>query len=101
MLKVREEIFQEYFGLTWDDIFNHPTFLNQQQNGLLWYSDGAVEFMKEVHQIMKPGAKPDSNMIARAEKQHNSKAYIRQDRATAEQMTPVPFPEFLKTVDWS
>lgn len=101
MLKVREEIFHEYFDLEWKDIFQHPTFLNQQSSGLLWYSDQAIEFIREVHEIMIPGAKPDSDMISRAEKQHNSKAYIRKDRATAEEMTPMPFPEFLKTIEWN
>ncbi|HBS06822.1 MAG TPA: hypothetical protein DEA96_17765 [Leptospiraceae bacterium] len=101
MLQVREEIFQEYFDLSWNDIFIHPTFLNQQENGLLWYSDQAIDFIREVHEIMHPGARPDSDMISRAEKQHNSKAYVRQDRATAEAMTPMPFPEFLNTIEWA
>ncbi len=101
MLKVREEIFQDYFDLTWENIFDHPTFVNQQQNGLLWFSDQAIEFIREVHEIMHPGAKPDGDMISRAEKQHTSKAYIRQDRATAEEMTPMEFSEFLKTVEWN
>lgn len=99
-LKVREEIFNEYFGLTWNDIFTHQTFENAREAGFLYYSDEAIEFFKEVYKIMKPGAKPTSEMIKKAEKQHKSKTYIRKDRITAEQMTPMPFEEFLKTVEW-
>lgn len=97
-LKVREEIFYEYFGLAWDDIFEHPTFNNQQQSGLLWYSDEAVDFLREVHTVMKPGARPTAAMIGRAEAQHESKSYIRKNGPSAEEMSPMPFPEFLKTL---
>ncbi|MCB1170213.1 MAG: hypothetical protein KDK25_07760 [Leptospiraceae bacterium] len=99
-LRIREEIFQEYFGLGWDDIFSHPTFLNQRDSGLLWYSDEALDLIRDVHEIMAPGARPEASLIERAEKQHESKSFIRKTRPTAEEMSPMPFPEFLKTIEW-
>ena len=97
-LQVREEIFNEYFNLTWTDIFSHETFINQVNARMLWFSDEMIEFIKEIRPVMKPGAKPTGAMIGKAEAIHNSKSYMRNDRITADEMKIMPFVDFLKTL---
>ncbi|MCB1172546.1 MAG: hypothetical protein KDK39_03220 [Leptospiraceae bacterium] len=95
-LKVREDIFQRYFGLGWDDIFSHETFRNQLESGLLFQSDEALQLIRDVYPQMLPGQNPSSDLIARAEAQHSSQGYLRANRVSAADMQPMPFPEFLQ-----
>jgi hypothetical protein len=41
-LKVREEIFFEYFGLRWNDVFTHETFVSKLENTMICYSDESL-----------------------------------------------------------
>ena len=72
-LKVREKIFADYFGLTWDDIFTHPTYLNEHEAYHLDYSDERIEFLKEVYLVCKPFQHPPQELIQRAEEMYKRK----------------------------
>ncbi len=95
-IKVREDIFKEYFGLGWNDIFSHETYTTQLNARLLWYSDERLDFLREVHEVMKPGGRPTPEMIAQAESMHDDGSKRRKDCITAEDMKPMPFADFLK-----
>lgn len=80
MFKVREQIFSEYFGLKWNDIFTHETYLTELKVKRIYYSDDSLESIKLVYEHCKPFNKPPAELIARAEAIHNEKRFLRPDR---------------------
>lgn len=76
-LKVREKIFFECFGLKWDNIFSHPTFLNEINANRVWYSDSAIDLIKRTYPYCKPYNKPSNELITEAEEIHKSRKYKR------------------------
>ncbi|MCB1201723.1 MAG: hypothetical protein KDK41_13835 [Leptospiraceae bacterium] len=94
-LLIREDIFKRYFNMTFVDIFEHESFITKREARLLWYSDQRIEFLKKVHAVMQPGKRPDDTLITEAEKMHEEGSTRRANMKTAEEMKPVPFPEFL------
>ncbi len=100
-LQVREAQFKEYFGLTWDDIFTHVTYQNEQKAGRVWYSDENLELMKAAHPLCKPGGKPSGDIIAKTEAMFKNKTYTSRENVTGENMKKSPydfksFAEFAK-----
>lgn len=96
-LKVREDIFYEYFGLRWNDIFTHETFVAKLKNKMIWYSDDSLALARDAHDRCLPGGKLEADHIRRAEDIHASKRFKRPDMPTSEELTPVAFAEFLKS----
>ena len=76
-LKVREHIFHRYFGLKWEDIFTHETYINDMGSCRIWFSDGALDIIRDTYPCCVPGGKPTAEIIGRAEKQHSGKTYKR------------------------
>lgn len=72
-LKVRERIFHDYFGLTWDDIFTHDSYLNEVNAFRMSYSQERIEFLKRVYLQMKPFQKPSAELIQEAEANYKTK----------------------------
>lgn len=67
IFKVRESIFNEYFDLTWNDIFTHETYLNEVHAQRIWLSDEVIQLLKEVYPHVKPGNRPPAGIISRRE----------------------------------
>ncbi len=66
-LKVREKIFDDYFHLTWDDIFTHETFATEQSAGRVNFKGPHLDKIKQGYPFCKPGGKPSKELIAFAE----------------------------------
>lgn len=79
ILKAREKIFQDYFQMSWDDIFNHETFQNEYAANRVWYSDETLELIKMAYNHCKPFKKPDKDLIHQAEVIYSQKRYKRPD----------------------
>lgn len=97
-LKVREDIFYEYFNLEWEDIFTHETYLNKLNSGLIIITDEIIDLIRDVHTVMKPGARPTKEQIAKAEEIHEHKRFVRDNMPGSDDLTPMEFSEFLKTL---
>ncbi|MCB1165319.1 MAG: hypothetical protein KDK33_04135 [Leptospiraceae bacterium] len=95
-LKVREDIFAEYFGLQWDDIFTHETYRAQIESKMLWYSDESVALVRDAYPLCQPGGRPTAEHIKRAEDIHAGQRFKRSDMPTAEELSPMPFAQFLE-----
>lgn len=67
IFKVRENIFQEYFDLTWDDIFTHEMYRNEVTAARIWYSDERIALAKATYPHMQPGKSPPKELIAESE----------------------------------
>jgi hypothetical protein len=76
--KVRESIFNEYFALTWNDIFTHETWLNEVKAERIWYSNEAISLIKEVYPHIKLGGKPPREIISKRESLQDGKRYMSQ-----------------------
>jgi hypothetical protein len=79
IFKVREKIFNEYFGLTWDDVFTHATYLAELKARRIWYSDESIDLIKAVYPWCKPFSGPPAELINRAETLHREKKLKRPD----------------------
>lgn len=66
-LQVREAIFKEYFGLSWDDIWSHPTYIAEVKACRIFNSDEKMELIKQAYPLCKPGGKVTSELIAKNE----------------------------------
>ena len=77
IFKVREKIFYDYFGLTWNDIFNHETFLNELKARRIWYSDESLELIKRTYEYCKPFNNPPPELIGKAEEINKGKRFKR------------------------
>jgi len=71
--KVREDIFNRYFSMGWDDIFIHPSFANERKAKRCLYTDAYVAFLKQVYIQCKPFVSPTKELITKAEQLHNEK----------------------------
>ncbi len=89
-LAVREAIFREYFGLGFDDIFTHETYLNAKDANWLDYSDERIALLRETRPGMVPGAVAPDDLIKRSEEMHGAKADLNPDRAVR---TSLPIPK--------
>ncbi|MBD3360396.1 hypothetical protein GF366_01185 [Candidatus Peregrinibacteria bacterium] len=73
-LKERERIFNENFGMNWDDIFTHETFKFQYDSYFFPYSDNRFQLIKDTYEYCKPPGKnndvepPPEELIKKAEK---------------------------------
>lgn len=79
ILKAREQIFQDYFQMGWDDIFTHATFGNEYNARRIWYSDETLELIKKAYPYCKPFKQPDPELIREAEKIYSQKKFKRPD----------------------
>jgi hypothetical protein len=77
ILKAREKIFYDFFGLTWNDIFSHETFLTERKAKRIWYSDERLELIRETYEHCKPFCNPPSRLIRKAEELHAGKRDMR------------------------
>lgn len=66
-LKVREDIFREYFDLSFDDVWNHPTYLAEQKASRIYASDERIECIKKAYPHCKPGGAPPADVISKTE----------------------------------
>lgn len=71
IFRAREKIFQEYFQLGWNEIFTHPTFLNEKEANRIEYSDETIDLIKNAYPYCKPFNKPDPEIIKEAERIHS------------------------------
>lgn len=67
IFKVRENIFQEYFDFTWNDIFTHETYRNEVAAARIWYSDERIALAKKTYSHMQPGKGPPKELITESE----------------------------------
>jgi hypothetical protein len=74
--KERERIFFENFGLKWNDIFEHPTYLNEKKAGRIPYSDERFQLILDTYQYCKPFEKPPKELITLAETLHKEKRIV-------------------------
>ena len=95
-LKVREQIFHDYFGLQWADIWTHPTYRNQYAARMIWYSDACLDYIKAAYDLCVPGGRPSDDLIAQAEKLYSSGAFKRADMISAEEMRPMEFAQWVQ-----
>ncbi len=79
IFKVREKIFKEYFGLTWDDVFSHETYLSEYKARRIWYSDESIDLIKGVYPYCKPFSDPPAELVNRAEIIYREKKIKRPD----------------------
>ncbi|MDI9437944.1 MAG: hypothetical protein QM405_07710 [Euryarchaeota archaeon] len=79
ILKAREKVFMEYFQMSWDDIFDHETFLTAYDAKQIWYSDQTLELIKKAHPYCKPFTKPEPDLIREAEEIYATQSYKRPD----------------------
>lgn len=72
-LKVREQIFNEYFGLTWEDIFSHESFQNEVNAYRIPYSSQRIDFLKKVYPHCNPFQALPAELVQEAEEmyEHN------------------------------
>lgn len=89
-LAVREAIFKEYFGLTFDDIFAHGTYVNSHDAHWLDYSEERIELAKATKPLMVPGAVAPDELVKKSEEMHKAKADVNPDRAVR---TSLPIPK--------
>jgi hypothetical protein len=71
--KERERIFFESFGLKWEDVFKHETFMNEQKANRFEYSDERFDLIRRTYEYCKPYNNPPKELIDEAEKLHDEK----------------------------
>jgi hypothetical protein len=76
-LKRREIIFNEYFGLKWDDVFQHETWQWEMKAGRIWYSDINIEKLRKAYSYCVQGGCPPAEIISLAEKINSEKIFKR------------------------
>ena len=65
--KVREDIFNRYFFMQWDEIFTHESFAAERKARRCMYTDAFIDFLKEVYPYCKPLALAPAELITKAE----------------------------------
>ena len=55
-LVVRERIFRDYHGLGWNDVWTHPTWIQEQAESRVWFADECIDLMKRVYPAAVPAA---------------------------------------------
>ncbi len=70
LFKAREKLFYKYFQLSWEDIFTHPTFRNEQEAGRVAYSQDSLELIKSAYMYCEPFNNPPQELINKAETIH-------------------------------
>lgn len=82
ILKQRERILFESFGMKWDDIFKHETFKFRHSSLIFPYSEERFELIKKTYPYCQPKGKPvvveepPKELIAEAEKLHSEKKVV-------------------------
>jgi hypothetical protein len=71
--EVRQNIFNRYFSMQWDDIFEHESFSCERKAKRCMYTDAYIDFLKEVYQHCKLSASIPQELIAKAEELHENK----------------------------
>ena len=71
--KVREDLFNRYFIMQLDDIFNHESFAAERKGKRCLYTDTYIEFIKEVYMQCAPFAQAPQELITKAEQLHKDK----------------------------
>jgi len=72
--KIREEIFKEYFGMTFHDIFKHDTFLLEVKTFRLGYSQEYLEFLiKQIYPACIPLKNLDKALSKEGERLYDKK----------------------------
>jgi hypothetical protein len=71
--QVREDIFNRYFSMQWNDIFEHESFSSERKAKRCMYTDAYIDFLKEVYPHCKPSASALPELIAKAEELHKNK----------------------------
>ena len=71
---VRLDIFNRYFMMQWNNIFEHESFSCERKAKRCMYTDAYIDFLKEVYQQCKPLASASPELIAKAEELHKNKA---------------------------
>lgn len=77
--KVREKMLFEYFGIKWDDIFSHETYLNEMKAKRIRYSDEVIKLLKKLYPYCKPFSHPLDEYINIAQQIHKEKRFKRGD----------------------
>jgi hypothetical protein len=72
-LKAREDIFNRYFFLHWDDVFAHESFANERRARRCMYTDEYIDFIKEVYPHCNPLSTAPKELVEKAEKLHTEK----------------------------
>jgi hypothetical protein len=71
--KVREDIFNRYFSMSWNDVFMHESFPNERKARRCMYTDAYIEFLQEVYPHCNPLSVAPRELIAKAEQLHKDK----------------------------
>ena len=71
--EVRQDIFNRYFAMQWNDIFEHESFSCERRAKRCLYTDAYIDFLKEVYQHCKPLTTALPELIAKAEQLHKDK----------------------------
>ena len=71
--KVREDIFNRYFVMQWDDIFNHESFVAERKGRRCMYTDAYIEFLKEIYHHCVPFTQAPEELVTKAEQLHKDK----------------------------
>ena len=71
--ETRQDIFNRYFSMQWNDIFEHESFSCERKAKRCMYTDAYIEFLKEVYQHCKPFATAPQELIVKAEELHKNK----------------------------
>ncbi len=71
--RVREDIFNRYFGMQWNDIFTHESLAAERNSKRNRYTDAYIAFIQEVYPHCIPLENPSPELVARAEELHKSK----------------------------
>jgi hypothetical protein len=77
IFRAREKILQDYFQMSWDDLFNHDTFRNEYNANRVWYSDETLKLIKKAYTFCEPYKKPPEELITQAEIIYSEKRYKR------------------------
>jgi hypothetical protein len=71
--KIREDIFNRYFNMQWDDIFKHESFACERKAGRNNFTDEYIAFLKEVYLHCKPLTLAPPELVTKAEEFHQGK----------------------------
>lgn len=66
-LAFRELLLKQSFGLSWDDIFNHETYLEAFANVDIVLTQAKIDLLKKTHSHCAPGGEPPRELIVQAE----------------------------------
>ena len=71
--KVREDLFNRYFDIKWDEIFLHESFASERKAKRSRFTDEYIEFLKEVYAQCKPLSLAPQELVTKAEELHKGK----------------------------